>query len=168
MPTIFKPGQFEFKQGPFNKPPFSLLTLMPNLCKQADARHLVFDIRKLPPGGYSFPYHYHRTAEEVMLIMHGSMTVRSPQGFQIVNEGEVMFCETGETGAHQFFNHTDIPCTYFDVKTFYEMDVVVYPDSGKLLISKFNEVFEHEKQVDYFKNEENVAEKWAKIKHLPT
>jgi beta-glucosidase len=50
------------------------------------------------------------------------------------------------------------------IKTFYEMDVVVYPDSGKLLISKYNEVFEHEKQVDYFKNEEHVAEKWAKIK----
>ncbi len=166
MPTIFKPDQFEFKQGPFNKTPFGLLTLMPNLCRQVDAGRLIFDIRKLPPGEYSFPYHYHRNAEEVMYIISGSMTLRSPQGFQIVNEGEVIFFETEEGGAHQFFNPTGNPCTYFDVKTFYGMDVVVYPDSGKLMISQYNEVFEHEKQADYFKGEENVADKWGKMKDI--
>ncbi|MBN1576813.1 MAG: cupin domain-containing protein [Chitinispirillaceae bacterium] len=160
MPTILKPGQLEFSQGPFNKPPFGLLTVMPNLCNQANAQKLVFDIRKLPPGQYSFPYHYHRNAEEVMLVTGGSMKLRTSRGFEIVNQGETLYFETGESGAHQFFNHTDCPCTYFDVKTFNGMDVVVYPDSGKIMISQYNEVFEHGKQADYFKDEENVAGKW--------
>ena len=160
MPTIFKPESMEFDLGPFNRSPFGLLTVMPYLCRQANAKNLMFDIRKLPPGEYSFPYHFHRNAEEVMLVISGSMTLRSPQGFQIVNEREVLFFETGEGGAHQFFNHTADPCTYFDVKSFCGMDVVVYPDSGKIMISQYNEVFGAETRVDYFKNEEDVAKLW--------
>ena len=160
MPAIFKPESMEFSLGPFNKSPFGLLTVIPNLCKQVNAKNLVFDIRKLPPGEYSFPYHFHRNAEEVMLVMKGSMTLRSAEGFQIVKEGEVLFFETGEGGAHQFFNHTADPCTYFDVKTYYGMDVVVYPDSGKIMISQYNEIFEKEAQVDYFKDETDVAKQW--------
>jgi uncharacterized cupin superfamily protein len=160
MPTIFKPEMLQLTQGPFNKPPFGLLTAMPYLCKQASANKLIFDIRRLPPGQYSFPYHYHRNAEEVMFIIEGSMKLRIQRGFEIVNKGEILFFETGESGAHQFFNHTGKPCTYFDVKTYHGMDVVVYPDSGKVMISQYDEVFEFGKQAEYFKDEENVGEKW--------
>ena len=160
MPNIFKPEMLQFKQGPFNRPPFGLLTALPYLCKQANANRLVFDVRKLPPGQYSFPFHYHRSAEEVMFLIEGSMKLRTPQGFEVVNQGDILYFETGESGAHQFFNHTGSPCTYFDVKTYCGMDVVVYPDSGKIMISHYDEVFELEKQADYFKDEEKVGDKW--------
>jgi uncharacterized cupin superfamily protein len=160
MPKIFHSNDLAFGYGPFNKEPFGLLTAMPLLCKQVDAKHLVFDIRKLPSGEYSFPYHYHRCAEEAMYIISGSMTVRTNDGFEIAGAGDVLYFETGENGSHQFFNHTDQPCTYFDVKTFYEMDVVVYPDSLKIMISRYNEVFKAEDQADYFADEGNVAQRW--------
>lgn len=161
MPTIFKPDNLEFGLGPFNKPPFGLLSAIPNLCKQVGSKNLTFDVRKLPPGEYSFPYHYHRNAEEVIIIISGSMTLRSLLGFQILVPGEIIFFETEENGAHQFYNHTDDHCTYFDVKTICGMDVVVYPDSGKVMISQYNEIYDQKNgQVDYFKGEENVAEKW--------
>jgi uncharacterized cupin superfamily protein len=160
MPKIFHSNQLNFGSGPFNKEPFGLLTALPNLCTDADSKHLVFDIRKLPSGEYSFPYHYHRCAEEAMYIISGSMTLRTKDGFEIVNSGDVLFFETGENGAHQFFNHTDQPCTYFDVKTFYEMDVVVYPDSEKIMISRYNEVFKAADQENYFSDEGNVSQRW--------
>ncbi|MBN1600679.1 MAG: cupin domain-containing protein [Chitinispirillaceae bacterium] len=163
MPKIFHSNELNFASGPFNREPFGLLTALPYLCKQADSRHLVFDIRKLPPGEYSFPYHYHRSAEEAMYIICGSMTVRTKNGFQIVNTGDVLFFETGEQGAHQFLNHTSDACTYFDVKTFYELDIVVYPDSDKLMISKYNEVFNIRDQEEYFSGEADITNVWKNL-----
>ncbi len=163
MPKIINPETMEYGLGPFNRPPFGLLTVIPNLCTQANAERLVFDKRMLPPGEYSFPYHYHRNAEEVMLVISGSMTIRFAEGFRVVNAGEVLFFETGESGAHQFYNHTDKPCAYFDVKTLSDLDVVVYPDSGKVMISRYNEVYDLKNgQVDYFRDEDDVAAKWKR------
>jgi len=160
MPTIIKPDPSRFGYGPFNKPPFGLKTILPNLCREAMAKSIIFDIRELPAGQYSFPYHYHRNAEEVMYIISGSLTLRTAKGTQIADAGDVLHFESGETGAHQFFNHTGNSCTYFDVKTFHGLDVVVYPDSGKIMVSQYNEVFDRKSQVGYFDGEEHIADKW--------
>jgi uncharacterized cupin superfamily protein len=160
MPTIFKPDELEFKRDKFNSDKFDLLTILPNLGKTVQAQHLVFDVRKLNPGCYSFPYHYHRNAEEVMMIISGSMAIRSPDGFQVLRQGEIVFMEQGESGAHQFHNHTQAPCTYLDVKSFSGLDVVEYPDSGKILISPYGEIYEKDSQVHYFKGEESSTSIW--------
>jgi uncharacterized cupin superfamily protein len=160
MPLIHGTDDVQFGRGPFNRPPFDLKTCLPGLSKEAGAEHLVFDIRQLPPGAYSFPYHYHRNAEELMFVMSGTLTMRSPDGFTVVNRGDVVFCEKGEKGAHQFYNHTAEPCTYLDVKTFLDMDIVVYPDSGKIMVSRYSEVFRQDAQTDYFAGEEGVDDKW--------
>jgi uncharacterized cupin superfamily protein len=160
MPTIFKPGEMEFKRDKFNSDQFNLLTVLPNLCKQVNSQHLVFDVRCLGPGSYSFPYHYHRNAEEVMMIISGSMAIRSPKGFQVLQQGEIVFMEMGESGAHQFYNHTEAPCSYLDVKSFKGLDIVEYPDSGKILVSPYGEAFEKKSRVEYLKGEENFKDAW--------
>ncbi len=163
MPSVFRSENRKAGLGPFNKRPFGLLTVLPGLSKEAEAENLIFDIRELPPKQYSFPYHYHRNAEEVMLVISGSMAVRTVKEFLVVKKGDVLFFEKGETGAHQFYNHTDQPCSYFDVKSIYGLDAVVYPDSGKLMISKYNEVYRRGEKVSYFDGEENVEEKWQEF-----
>ena len=94
------------------------------------------------------------------MVISGSMAVRTMKEFMVVKNGDVLFFEKGETGAHQFYNHTDQLCIYFDVKSIYGLDAVVYPDSGKLMISKYNEVYKMDKRVSYFNDEENIEEKW--------
>jgi uncharacterized cupin superfamily protein len=160
MPVIFNPGALKFKRDKHNSDQFDLLTILPNLCKTADAKNLVFDVRCLGPDCYSFPYHYHRNAEEVMMVISGSMAIRSPKGFQVLHQGEIIFMEQGQSGAHQFYNYTLSPCTYFDVKSFSGLDIVEYPDSGKILVSPYGEVFEKDAQVDYFKDEEGFRDAW--------
>ena len=160
MPTIFNPAELEFKRDKFNSDQFDLLTILPNLCKTVNAKHLVFDVRSLNPGCYSFPYHYHRNAEELMMIISGSMAIRMPIGFRILRQGEIVFIEQGASGAHQFYNHTRAPCTYLDMKSFSGLDIVEYPDSGKVLLSPYGEVFDKDKQVDYLKGEEGFEAKW--------
>jgi uncharacterized cupin superfamily protein len=160
MPSVFRSENRKVGLGPFNKLPFGLLTVLPGLANEAGAENLIFDIRELPPKQYSFPYHYHRNAEEVMMVISGSMAVRTMKEFMVVKNGDILFFEKGETGLHQFYNHTDQSCVYFDVKSIHGLDVVVYPDSGKLMISKYNEVYKMGERVSYFDDEENVEEKW--------
>jgi uncharacterized cupin superfamily protein len=145
-----------FKEETDSPDPFKIQTAFPELSALSDSKHLVFDIRLLNPGQYSFPYHFHRNAEELIMILSGSLTLRTPEGLRILNKGDLVFFEMGETGAHQFYNHESIPSTYLDIKTVVGLDVCEYPDSGKINISPYHEIFDKDSQIDYFKGEEKV------------
>ena len=163
MTKIINPDILEYKKDSSALESFDLLTLLPRLSKTVDSKHLVFDLRKLESGKYSFPYHFHHNSEELIMIVSGSMTIRTPKGLEIANKGQLVFFEIGESGTHQFYNHDTIPCVYLDIKTAIGIDVCEYPDSGKINISPFNETFEKESQVDYNKGEENVQLIWNKL-----
>lgn len=108
MAAIFKQNALDCKESSSAVDPFKLLTAKPQLRHVANSRRLAFDMRSLPPGQYSFPYHFHRNAEELMVLMSGSMTLRAAAGLRELSQGDIVFFEMGETGAHQFFNHTRI------------------------------------------------------------
>jgi uncharacterized cupin superfamily protein len=164
MPAIINPDELEYKNDSSALESFDLLTLSPRLSKIVGSKHFVFDLRKLDSGKYSFPYHFHRNAEELIMIISGSMTIRLPKGFEIVQKGQIVFFEMGETSAHQFYNHDTQPCVYLDLRTTVGIDVCEYPDSGKINVSPFNEIFEKKTQVDYNKGEENVQLIWDRLK----
>ncbi len=164
MPTFINPDEFEFKADPKALKSFGLLTLFPRLSKIVDSKHFAFDLRKLNPENYSFPYHFHRNAEELILIISGSMTIRTPEGLKIAKSGQMVFFEIGETSAHQFYNHDKVSCVYLDLMTTVGMDVCEYPDSGKINISPFMESYEKNTQVDYNKGEENIQLIWDNLK----
>ena len=65
-------------------------------------QNLNFDLRLLNPGQFSAPYHFHRFAEELFAVISGTMTLKTPAGFEIVSVGDIVFFEMGKTGAHQF------------------------------------------------------------------
>ncbi len=92
------------------------------------------------------------------------MTLRSIEGFQVISKGELVFFETGETSAHQFYNHTNSPCSYLDLRTTIGLDISEYPDSGKINILPSWEVYEKNSRVEYNKGEENVREIWDKLR----
>lgn len=168
MPTIIKPDSLEFKTDATALEDFKLKTLVPRLGETCGSKHFIFDIRQLDPGRYSFPYHFHRNAEELMMVISGSFTMRSPGGLKIINKGELVFFGMGETEAHQFYNHGDVPCIYLDIRTTPGIDVTEYPDSGKINILPFREIFEKHTKVDYSKGEENVREIWNNLKQNET
>ena len=165
MATIIKPNELEFKADPSALAQFDLKTLSPRLSTIVNSKHFMFDIRLLEPGKYSFPYHFHRNAEELILILSGSVTIRTSQGLEIANAGEIVFFEMGETGVHQLYNHGNVPCTYMDLKTTIGIDVVEYPDSGKINISPYREIYEKNSQVEYNKGESDVQKIWDTLKN---
>lgn len=163
MPVIINPEELTFKASPTALESFGILTLSPRLSAIAHSGHFYFDIRKLEHGKYSFPYHFHRNAEELMIVISGTMTVRMPDGFEVVKQGQLLFFEEGETGAHQFYNHTEEPCIYLDIRSNRGIDVTEYPDSGKLAILPSGDVFDKDSKVDYNKGEEDVENIWDKM-----
>lgn len=164
MPTIINPDDLKFEVDSSSLKDFKLKTLTPRLGEICNSKHFMFDIRQLDSGKYSFPYHFHRNAEELIMIISGSVTLRTDEGFKIVTKGELMFFEVGESSAHQFYNHDTIPCTYLDIRTTPGIDVTEYPDSGKVNISPFNLIFEKQTRVDYNKGEDSINEIWSKLK----
>jgi len=163
MATILKKDQREFQENPNRIDHYRILTEVSSIKKRINPQHLKFDLRQLNPDQYSAPYHFHRYAEELFMIVSGSATVRSPEGLEIVNSGDLIFFEMGKSGAHQLYNHTSEACIYLDIRTYIGYDVAEYPDSNKILLAPSMEIFQSESQVGYFEGEKNIKDTWRQI-----
>ena len=165
MATILKSEQREFQENPNKIDNYRIFTDISRVKKQINPQNLNFDLRQLNPCQYSAPYHFHQFAEELFMIISGSATLRTPDGLEIVNNGDLIFFEKGETGAHQLYNHTTEICIFLDIRTYIGFDVCEYPDSNKLFIAPSYEIFKKDSQVSYFEGEVNIIEKWQQIEN---
>lgn len=163
MAKILKADLREFEHNPGKIDNYRILSDVTRKKTGIDPRYLNFDIRQLHPGQYSAPYHSHRYAEELFMLIAGSATLRTPEGLEVVGTGDMIFCEAGEAGAHQLYNHTEEPCIFLDVRTFIGYDVCDYPDSDKILLAPSFETFGKDAGLDYFAGEENIREIWAQL-----
>jgi len=163
MPFIHRSSEIELKKNKSPIPNFSWKSSLP-LEQISKSKYLHFDIKSLFPDKFSYPYHFHRNAEELFVILEGEATLRSPEGYQTISKGDVVFFEEGPTGTHQFYNHSDEQFIYIDIRTKANIDVCEYPDSGKINILPAMDIFERGYRVPYYSGEENVENKWpAKI-----
>ena len=165
MATILKSDKREFKENANKIDNFRLFTDLSRVKSGVNPQNLNFDLRLLNPEQFSAPYHFHRNAEELFMVVSGSMTLRTPNGLNSVTAGDLIFFEMGETGAHQFFNEGTEPCIYLDVRTFVGHDICEYPDSGKILLAPSFEIFRKDSNINYFDGEEKIIEKWEQIRN---
>ena len=163
MATVLKSGDRDYQEHPKRIDNYRLFTDVSRAKKGINPTQLNFDMRQLNPGEYSAPFHSHRHAEELFMIISGSATLRTTEGLETVETGDLIFFEMGDTGAHQLFNHTSEPCTYLDIRTFIGHDVVDYPDSNKILLAPSFEIFNKDSQANYFDGEKDIVEKWKEI-----
>jgi uncharacterized cupin superfamily protein len=161
--AILRASQRTFKEEANRIDNFRLFSDISRIKNGINPKNLNFDIRQLNPLQYSSPYHFHRFGEELFVILSGSATLRSPKGLDIVESGDMMFFEMGETGAHQLYNHTDIPCTFLDIRSFIGYDVCEYPDSNKIYLVPSNEIFDKSATLPYFTGEEAPHHKWQQL-----
>jgi uncharacterized cupin superfamily protein len=168
MATILRSEQRKFKEAADKIDNFRILSDISRLENGVNPQYLNFDLKQLNPEQYSAPYHFHRYAEELFMIVSGSATLRTTKGLDVVKSGDLLFFEMGETGAHQLFNHTTEPCVYLDIRTFIGYDLCEYPDSNKIFLAPSNDVFNKDTKVDYFEGEENIREKWKQIENKNT
>jgi uncharacterized cupin superfamily protein len=78
--------------------------------------------------------HVHHANEELLLVLSGTPTLRSPEGTQLLAAGAVIAFARGHVGAHSLVNRSDAPVRYLLVSTTNRPDVVEYPDTGATLV----------------------------------
>ncbi len=67
-----------------------------------------------------------------MLVLSGRPSLRTPEGWRELEQGEVLAFLRGEAGGHQLVNRTEQTVRFLAFSTSGEPDVVIYPDSGKV------------------------------------
>lgn len=116
---------------------------------------------ELPPGEAAYPYHFHYADEELVIVIAGRPTLRTPEGTRELEEGEVVHFPLGEEGAHQLYNQTEEPVTFLAVASSGRPDVIVYPDTDKIGVGErlpkgggLRAFFRRGDRVDYFEGEQ--------------
>lgn len=98
----------------------------------AGAEQLGAAVYEVDPGRRNLPYHAHYGIEELLVVLRGTPTLRSPEGERELAEGEVVALPAGAQGAHQVLNHGEQTVRFMIVSTKSAADLVEYPDSGKI------------------------------------
>jgi uncharacterized cupin superfamily protein len=101
---------------------------------QAGARELAANVYELDPGAVGSPLHVHHANEELLLVLAGTLSLRGPDGTQLLPTGAVIAFPRGEAGAHSLVNRSNAPVRYLVVSTTNCPDVVEYPDTDATLV----------------------------------
>ena len=84
-------------------------------------------VYELGPGNFSV-YHFHHGSEELLIVLRGRPTLRSPEGERQLAEGEAVHFPTGPDGAHGLRNDTDQPVRFLVAGIRVSPEVAEYPD----------------------------------------
>ena len=78
-----------------------------------------------------------------------------PEGERPVSAGDFLHFPAGPEGAHKLTNTGSVPLVYIDFDVIHDLDVCLYPDSGKLAVwgKGVNRVYPADAHVDYYEGE---------------
>ncbi|MDQ0474999.1 cupin domain-containing protein [Labrys wisconsinensis] len=91
-------------------------------------------IEELPPGKQTAPAHWHVFEEEHVFILEGSLTLRLGADRHAMSAGDYACFPAGQRAAHCLINSGEEPCRYVIIGESNPNEVVVYPDSNKVLL----------------------------------
>ena len=91
-------------------------------------------VYELPPGQAIGPYHYQDPAEEWLLVVSGTPTLRHPGGEDQLEAWDIVFFPSGPAGAHLVRNSSESPARVAMFSSIAEVGAVVYPDSDMIQI----------------------------------
>jgi uncharacterized cupin superfamily protein len=86
---------------------------------------------ELGPGNFTI-YHAHHGSDELLIVLSGRPTLRTPDGERQLDAGDAVHFPPGRGGAHGMRNDTDEPVRYVVAGTRVSPEVVEYPDLGRL------------------------------------
>ena len=102
----------------------------------AGAGDLGCTLYEVDPGGQAVPYHAHHANEELLIVLDGTLELRSPEGLRTVSRGSVVAFAPGPAGAHRLRNVSDAPARYLVVSTMRFPEVAEQLDTGTILAMK--------------------------------
>lgn len=126
MPNVFKPI---FEEG---ERPDGFKSRRARIGYELGTKLVGCSIFEVPPGQAAYPYHFHYADEELVIVLEGEPSLRTPEGTRVLERGEAVHFPLGEEGAHQLFNATEETVTFLAVSSNGRPDVIVYPDSDRI------------------------------------
>jgi uncharacterized cupin superfamily protein len=90
-------------------------------------------LSEVEPGSKLWPYHTHHLNEEWVIVLGGEPTLRTPNGEQVLQEGDVVCFPRGKQGAHQIVNKTESPIRVLMLSSMIRGEIIEYLDTGKVL-----------------------------------
>jgi uncharacterized cupin superfamily protein len=99
----------------------------------AGGRELGATLYEVDPGGAISPYHLHHGNEEMLLVLAGRPSLRTPAGTRELRPGAVVAFPRGKAGAHRVFNAGDEPVRVLLISTMNFPEVAEHLDTGTVL-----------------------------------
>jgi uncharacterized cupin superfamily protein len=97
----------------------------------AGGQALTVNVYELPVGQSVCPYHY-EYEEEWLIVLSGSIVLRTPAGEQELQSGDVACFPPGPPGAHKATNRGETTARILMFGSARKPAVAVYPDSDKI------------------------------------
>jgi uncharacterized cupin superfamily protein len=127
MPNVFQP---DFDPADDTDQP-GFVNRRARIGRQAGARRIGGSVYELPPHQALCPYHWQAGNEEMVIVLSGRPSIRTPQGWRDLDPGEVVPFPRGPEGAHQVANRGEEEARVLMLSEANGPEVIVYPDSGK-------------------------------------
>jgi uncharacterized cupin superfamily protein len=99
---------------------------------QLGSERIGLSLWEVDSGEAAYPYHFHLTEEEVVIVLEGDLQLRTASGTRMLEAGDVVRFARGEAGAHQIVNRSAASARFLSTSTHGEPDIVFYPDSDKV------------------------------------
>ncbi len=97
------------------------------------AQRLGATLYELDPGGAVSPYHCHEANEEMLVVLEGAPTLRTPEGSRDLEAGAVVAFVCGPDGAHRISNRSDAAARVLMVSTQRYPEIAEHLDTGATL-----------------------------------
>jgi uncharacterized cupin superfamily protein len=101
---------------------------------RAGSEHLGASVYELAPHSKAGELHAHHANEELILVLSGRPTLRTPDGERVLAPGAVVACRMGLEGAHALVNRGEEPARVVIVSTLRMPDVVEYPEREEVFV----------------------------------
>jgi uncharacterized cupin superfamily protein len=100
--------------------------------RQAGCSKIGLSYWEVDPGEAAYPYHVHLSEEELIVVLEGQPSLRTPSGWRELEQGEVVAFPTGPDGAHQIVNRSDKTIRFLSFSNSGQPEIVLQPDAGKV------------------------------------
>jgi uncharacterized cupin superfamily protein len=85
---------------------------------------------ELGPGAWSTQRHWHKTNDEVVVVVSGELVLVTDHGEELLVSGDCVAFRMDDPDAHHLQNRSDKPAVFFDIGGRDLSDVSTFPDAG--------------------------------------
>jgi uncharacterized cupin superfamily protein len=124
-PNIFEIDSWEREYGPVRGS---------RLGPAAGSAELGCTLYELDAGSQAVPYHAHHGNEELLIVLEGTLELRTPAGKRMLSRGAVAGFPAGPDGAHRVRNaSSDAVARYLMISTMRFPEIAEQLDTGTIL-----------------------------------